>query len=519
MVQLTVLHASMEGPMGLLHQLSLSDPTYAAKVQKIREDPESHPDLEVQETVILDRKGRVEVPDSADLKTQIIAQAHDSNLAGHFSTERTFENIDRYWTWTNKMKDVQDYVNSCVLCQRNKHPTAKAHGLLMPIIATRPWQIVCMDFVGSFTPAKKTRHTECLVLVDKFTKLVHLVPCHKEVDAAETAMMLIKHVVCLHGIPEVVISDRGPQFAAKLWTQILNKLGAKVSLAAAHHPQTDGQTERAIRTVLQMLRIYTHQRQASWEEYLPLFEFAINNTVADATKVTPFFANFGRHPTTPFQMISEQLHKRPDLPLTSRDDESSIFEKQQMKLSQTLENVWKNIGENLQQAAAEAKERYDKNRKELELNPGDLVLVSQSRIPMAAGNRKQRPLYGGPFVVEKQITPNTYRLEGVPNRLPAVWNVQFLKKFTPSPPKFAGRPDTAYAKPLDVEGEVEWEVAEIIKHKDTKRGKKYLVRWKDSPDQTWVPESNMTNCKRLLNSYHRKARQRGTQGSSAADEG
>ena len=138
-------------------------------------------------------------------------------MSGHFGYEKTLEKVRRFWEWDGLARDVRAYVRSCARCQQVKHATRKTPGLLQPILAQRPWHIVSLDFVGRFAPAETTGRTHCLVIIDKFTKYVILEAVHETVTAEQTAEIFIRRVISNFGIPTLVISDRGPQFAAKLW--------------------------------------------------------------------------------------------------------------------------------------------------------------------------------------------------------------------------------------------------------------------------------------------------------------
>ena len=154
------------------------------------------------------------VPHDNDIRTLLLAEAHDSRMGGHFGIEKTLEKVKRYWTWPGLPHDVALYVQSCVSCQKTKHETSKPKGLLYPLVASRPWQIVTIDLVGKFAPAEETRHNTCLVIVDKFSKYTILEGVPESIDARMTARILIKRVISVWGVPAVVISDRGPQFTA-----------------------------------------------------------------------------------------------------------------------------------------------------------------------------------------------------------------------------------------------------------------------------------------------------------------
>ena len=150
-----------------------------------------------------------------------------------------------------------------------KHSTVKPRGLLKPILAQRPWQMVTMDLVGKFAPAESSQNTHCLVIIDKFSKFVLLESVPETLSSAQTAEIFLRRVVSVFGVPSVVITDRGTQFSARLWKQLLEKLGSAAALASSHHPQTDGQSERAIQTFLRLLCSYTYELHDQWGSDAP----------------------------------------------------------------------------------------------------------------------------------------------------------------------------------------------------------------------------------------------------------
>ena len=257
----------------------------------------------IHDNVIYRPDGTAEVPNDQKLRLKLLECNHDHPMAGHFGRDRTLESLRRKWFWKGITKDVEEYVKSCDKCQRTKARTGVVMPALQPILPKGPWRIITLDFVGSFQPAVETRHTECLVMVDKFTKMVHLAGCGKDIDAKTTAYLVLKHVICLHGVPEEIISDRGPQFDALVWHDIWQILSARVKLTAPQHPQTDGQSERSIKTFLQLMRVFTESQKDQWEIFLPIFEFAMNNAFSSSTGTSPFFANFGRHPRMPDALL------------------------------------------------------------------------------------------------------------------------------------------------------------------------------------------------------------------------
>ena len=154
--------------------------------------------------------------------------------------------------------------------------------------------MVAIDFLSGFPKAAQTGNTDCLVIVDKFTKWVSAIPCRRNPSATETARMLIQGVFQTFGFPEVVISDRGPQFTAKTWSEIMTQLRVESRLATPRHAQTSGQVERANAIIKRRLIAAVTSEGAEWERALPMATIAINNAVHSVTGVSPFRANFYR---------------------------------------------------------------------------------------------------------------------------------------------------------------------------------------------------------------------------------
>ena len=129
--------------------------------------------------------------------------------------------------------------------------------------------------------------------------MVHLAGCKKEVTAKEYAQIFIDNVFRLHLLPEVIISDRDPQFIGKFWRALFDLLGTDLWFSTAFHPQTDGQSERMTQTLENFLRPYVERHPQTWSQYLALVEFAANNAVNVATGYSPFYLNCGDHPLVP----------------------------------------------------------------------------------------------------------------------------------------------------------------------------------------------------------------------------
>ena len=486
----TVISAQLAGLLQRMAMASEQDEAYAELKQKTERG--EVPGYRLCRGLVQATEGEIVVPRDDAIRTLLLAEAHDSRMGGHFGGARTLEKMRRLWTWRGMAKDVTDYVRSCPKCQATRIDTQRRGGLLMPILAPTPWHTITMDFVGGLEPARVTGRTYCLVIVDKFSKYVLLEPVSATVTAEETAQILIRRVIAAFGVPVKVISDRGSVFTSAVWRETMAILGTSVALAASHHPQTDGQTERTIQTLTRLFRCFAEEQKDEWEKLLPLFQFALNDAHCHATGSTPFRVLFGRDPASPLRFVTgEEARGDPIVPRL-----------QEAELNRRLSTVNEFIRRQQEQVADRMKERADCARRVLVFHEGDLVLLSTKSHPQLAGARKQGRIRVGPFVVRRQVNPNTYVLEGLPPGLPTTQNVSFLTPYHSSPTRFEDRPGEAANEPELVDGELEWEVERVEGFHQQRNGtRRYLVRWAGTPQRQWLPEDEMCHCMRAVRDY------------------
>ena len=147
-----------------------------------------------------------------------------------------------------------------------------------------------MDFITQL-PTTTEGHDAIFVVVDRLTKMVHLIPTHSSVTAIETAHLFINNVLKLHGFPANFVSDRDPRFRSTFWKELLRCCNCYGHLSSSYHPQSDGQTERANRILEDILRHYVGPFHTDWDQHLACAEFAINNSYQESIKTTPFRLN------------------------------------------------------------------------------------------------------------------------------------------------------------------------------------------------------------------------------------
>ncbi|GKB10653.1 reverse transcriptase domain-containing protein, partial [Tanacetum coccineum] len=187
----------------------------------------------------------------------------------------------------------------CLTCSRVKAECQKPSGLLIqPEIPTWKWERITMDFVTKL-PKTSSGHDTIWVIVDRLTKSAHFIPT-RATDSMETLTRLyIKEIVSRHGVPISIISDRDSHFTSRFWQSMQSALGTQLDMSTTYHPETDGQSERTIQTLEDMLRACVIDFRKGWERHLPLVEFSYNNSYHASIKAAPFEALYGRKCRSP----------------------------------------------------------------------------------------------------------------------------------------------------------------------------------------------------------------------------
>ncbi|MCO5553518.1 hypothetical protein L7F22_007040 [Adiantum nelumboides] len=239
---------------------------------------------------------RICVPHNGALRKILIQEHHKVPFAAHPGINKTYCLLSAIYFWPQMQQDVIKYVKACQSCQIMKASRQLPQGLLEPLTVPKErWESISMDFITTL-PRTTKGNAQILVIIDRFSKMAHFIPCKKAASAPDIAVLFVQHIFRIHGLPRSIISDRDPKFTGHFWTSLFKSLGTNLLFNSAYHPQTDGQTERVNQILEEMLRHYIQIRLASWKEYLPLVEFAYNNAPHSVTGMTPFQAAYGHTP-------------------------------------------------------------------------------------------------------------------------------------------------------------------------------------------------------------------------------
>ncbi|GKD57487.1 putative reverse transcriptase domain-containing protein [Tanacetum coccineum] len=221
--------------------------------------------------------GRSWLPCYGDLRTVIMHESHKSKYSIHPGSDKMYQDMKKLYWWPNMKANIATYVSKCLTCAKVKVEHQRPSGLLVqPDIPQWTWDNITMDFV--------TKLPKSLQETDPMDKL---------------ARMYLKEVVTRHGIPLSIICDRDPRFTSNFWRSLQNALGTSLDMSTVYHPQTDGQSERTIQTLEDMLRACAIDFGKGWVNHLPLVEFSYNNSYHASIKAAPFEALYDRKCRSP----------------------------------------------------------------------------------------------------------------------------------------------------------------------------------------------------------------------------
>ena len=245
----------------------------------------------------------------------------------------------------------------CTVAKQQKQNT----GLYTPLpVPSCPWQDLSMDFVLGL-PKTQRKHDSIFVVVDRFSKMAHFLPCNQSYDASKVAKLFLDKVVRIHGLPKTITSDRDVRFTSYFWKILWHLLGTKLNFSTAYHPQTDGHIEVINRSLGNLLRCLVGESLGNWDFLLPRAKFAYNNSVNRSTGKSPFEIAHGYNPRRPVDLIPLPSHAR-------------VFESIE-SFAKHVRKLHKEISKKIQLSNEEYKYKANSHKRTKEFNIGDLVMI------------------------------------------------------------------------------------------------------------------------------------------------
>ncbi|GJV88981.1 putative reverse transcriptase domain-containing protein, partial [Tanacetum coccineum] len=392
-------------------------------------------------------KNRSWIPRFDDLRALIMHESHKSKYSIHPGSDKMYQDLKKLYWWPNMKAEIATYVKKCMTCAKVKAEYQKPSGLLVqPKIPEWKWENITMDFVTKL-PKTASGQDMIWVIVDRLTKSAHFLPAKENDSMEKLTRQYLKEVVSRHGVPVSIISDRDGRFVSQFWQSLQEAFGTQLDMSTTYHPETDGQSERTIQTLEDMLRACVIDFGKGWDRHLPLIEFSYNNNYHTSIKAIPFEALYGGKCRSPI--------------------------------------CW-------------AKCYADKRRKPLEFQVGDKVMlkVSPWKGVIRFGKRgKLNPRYIGPFKILAKVGTVAYRLE-LPEKLSRVhstFHVSNLKKCLSDEPLAIPLDEIHIDEKLNfIEEPVEIMDREVKRLKQS-RIPIVKVRWNSrrGPEYTWEREDQM----------------------------
>ena len=463
-------------------------------------------DLRVTENRLYINK-KLYAPESPALRVRILRDHHDSSLQGHPGYKAMYKALTGHYFWLNMKEDCKRYAVNCSTCRRTKAYNTKKQGLLNPLpIPNRKWSDLSVDYV-EFLPKSRIRgqiYQHILVIVDRLTKRRLYEPM-TSLDTEELVDAMRRRVFSSYGLPISFVNDRGTQLISKMWKRICERYKISIKASTAFHPETDGQTENANKTMKNYLRAFTNYAQDNWADLLPDAEFAANSNVNASTGMTPFFADHGYEPRSGAEPPStyegtgraEILHA---------DD-----------LVRKHEDIRKHLQEQLTWAQEEQARYANRDRQpHPEYKVGDRVYVNAKDLKLKKASKSLSSKNVGPWEIIRVIDNKAYELD-IPDHLRKAglypvfhpWKLH-LAPNNPVPGQILPEEPLIEIDDGDGQTHTEWTVLEIVDCRKTKRfGLQYKATFSGNYDEwntnpPWQPWTDFERSIEKVLEFHRQ---------------
>lgn len=439
-------------------------------------------------------KGRLIVPDRDHLRTQVIQEAHSRLVTAHPGRNKSRQLVaTRYW-WPKLSADVDRFVANCVTCRSSKAPRDKTPGLLHPLPVPR----VRQHLVVASSPCRRTRRATTTHWSSWTASASWVTPCTVHATAKDAARMYFEGPYRVFGLPQTVVSDRGPQFVASFTDELAKILGVTWHLATAGHSQTAGQAEIMNEYFQQRIRPYLNRFQKNWSKAVPAMDAVQASLPHESTGLSPHEVEMGFPMPLHFdwEQRTQELRKLPPKERVDREDTQ--------RTAQTIQAYVEYARHTMSASQDKMSAQANLHRREPDFDVGDRVfIVKKVWTTDRPSDKLVYPLTRNHYRIQARER-HSYRLE-VPDswRSTRVFTADRLRKYlnNPLPGQDFERPDGDEVEPGS--DETEWEVEKVLSSRLYYRKLQYQVEWRGwDNDPEWYDAANLKNAPERLREYH-----------------
>jgi len=321
----------------------------------------------------------------------LLYMMHNDPISGHFSSETMFTKIKTRYYWPQYFEDIKNYVSACDSCQRRGR--SKSNNLLHPIPVHSPFYQIGIDFVGPL-PRTQRGKKYIIVAMDYLTKWPEA-RAVADATAEAASQFIYEQIICQHGCPQIILSDRGTHFNNNMIKSLMEKFKINHLLSTPYHPQTNGLVERFNRTLCESLAKLSLKNN-DWDRYIAPTLFAYRTTKHSTTKIEPFFMVYGRIARLPVDITEEENLRAENDRMTDLIDQLPLIQNQ--------------AKHQISQSQNKQKDRHDKRiKRPYEFQVGDKVLYFNMVLDHSHSG-KFKPKWKGPFVIHQVLPNEAYKL-------------------------------------------------------------------------------------------------------------
>ena len=281
---------------------------------------------------------------------------------GHLGSDKVEELARQRFYWPYMQADIESYIQNRCACLASKRPNIPERAPLVPVAASAPFELVCIDFLHL---DRYQGHEYVLLVTDHFSRFTQAFAT-KDKSSKSAAQKLFNEYIPKFGFPLRIHHDQGKEFNSSLFKELHRLAGIKMSNTTPYHAMGNGEVERMNRTLVNMLKTLPETQKKRWKEHLSSLTFAYNSTVNKTTGYSPFYLCFGRESRLPLDCI---------LPIEPNTTSRKTYDQFVREWRASMRDAFQAANQNIERAGAANKRRYDASSKAVSITVGDRVLV------------------------------------------------------------------------------------------------------------------------------------------------